>query len=96
MTAYQRDQAYYIAPGNDIDHNAVVTLNIGKLVLNIPIDDLLIPGEFLWMNDGPQGVKALALMAAPNYMLGDALFRNAYAILDTEQKSVPCPGGSRC
>lgn len=89
MTPYDKYRTFYIPKGQVCNNtNTVVTLNIGYLSIDISISDLLVPGEYLWMDDGPQGVQALAMIGSNSVILGDAFFRNAYTVMDSLNRKV--------
>lgn len=88
LTYNSKYRAYYAPNGTDINANGTISFQLGHLTLDIPIAEFIVPGEYIWVDDGPQKVKALGLMGAPQYVLGDGFFRGAYAVLDSMHKKI--------
>uniref|UniRef100_A0A060TDW2 ARAD1D47190p n=1 Tax=Blastobotrys adeninivorans TaxID=409370 RepID=A0A060TDW2_BLAAD len=90
FTFYEKYQAYY-QPANQSSEpipDFTFTLNIGKLSIDINSKDLIVPGQYLWVDDGPKNVKALGVMGAPSYVLGDVFFKNVYAAFDSVNSKI--------
>lgn len=81
LTKYGRYETYYTNGTTDHIHGNL-TFDFNGLKIEADIRDFLVPGDYIWIDDGPQNATALALMASPNYLLGDAFFRNVYTVLD--------------
>lgn len=80
-------EVYYTNKEKIPQHNITLIVN-GGLQLVIPISEFFVPGEYIWLNDGPANVTALGLVGSPTFTLGDAFFRSAYTILDPSNGDV--------
>ncbi|ANB16032.1 Yps3p [Sugiyamaella lignohabitans] len=87
FTYYDKYQCWYKAAnytGPIPDES--ITMTFGQFNVEIPIEDLIIPGEYMWAQDGPAGaenVQALGLMGTRSYLIGDHLFKHAYVTFNS-------------
>lgn len=87
LTEYAKYGTYYTT--EDVSNlEGWVTFRLGKFEIDIPVKDLFVPGEYIWMDDGPKNVTSLSLIGSPNYLLGDVFFRHVYTVFDTADKMV--------
>lgn len=90
---YEKYQAWYSTEKDvKVDDSIIVSFNMGKLTVDIPAKDLLVPGKHLWVDDGPddapEDAQALAIMGAPEYVLGDAFFKHVYTAFDSLNRKI--------
>ncbi|KAA8909703.1 hypothetical protein TRICI_004412 [Trichomonascus ciferrii] len=85
---YEKYQAWYAEKDVKVDPSIKVSFNIGKLSVDVPAKDLLVPGEHLWVDDGPKDKTALAIMGARSYVLGDVFFKHVYAGFDSLNRKI--------
>lgn len=89
LTLHHKYQAYYTNDSIEQYKDAgSITFRVGMFNLSVPVYDLFVPGRYIWMNDGPSDAKALSLIGAANYLLGDVFFRHAYTIFDPRKRMV--------
>lgn len=88
FTQYEKYQAWYADKDVKVDPSITVSFNIGKLTVDIPAKDLLVPGEHLWVDDGPKDKLALAIMGSRSYLLGDVFFKHVYAGFDSLNRKI--------
>ncbi|CAN6656652.1 hypothetical protein TRVA0_029S00672 [Trichomonascus vanleenenianus] len=90
--SYAKYQAWYQPSGVTLDETVTVSFVLGHLTVDIPVKDLMVPGKYLWVNDGPpeadEDVMALGLMGAPSYVLGDVFFKHVYAAFDSKNGKI--------
>lgn len=77
-----KDYQIYYTDKKDIPSENITLVVNGGLELDIPISEFLVPGEYVWLDDGPANVTALGLVGSPTSTLGDAFFRSAYTVLN--------------
>lgn len=83
LTENKKYQAWYMGENATVNYDDTISIQFGKFKAEIPIKDLVVPGEHLWVDDGPQNVKALGVMGAPSYVLGDVFFKHVYTMFDS-------------
>lgn len=87
LTEYAKYGTYYTT--EDVSNlEGWVTFRLGQFEIDIAVKDLFVPGEYIWMNDGPANVTSLSLIGSPNYLLGDVFFRHVYTVFDTANKMI--------
>lgn len=88
LTFNNKYRTYYAPEGQKIVSNSTIHFKLGNFEVDIPISEFIVPGEYVWVDDGPKNVQALGLMSAPQYVLGDGFFRGIYAVLDSMHKKI--------
>lgn len=87
LTLNEKYGTYYTT-GNASQLEGWVTFRLGRFEVDVPVQDLFVPGEYIWMGDGPANVTALSLIGSPNYLLGDVFFRHVYTVFDSANKKI--------
>lgn len=89
LTKYGKYETYYLnSTTNSTLPSGTFSFDFNGFEIEADVSDFLVPGEYVWLDDGPKNVTALALMGSHNYLLGDGFFRNTYSVFDPSTKEV--------